>query len=109
MQATQCWAFESVALAVTYQAPLNLKMDCDKSSNLLEARRTSSKTGMVLADFVAKAKEIHPELEEEHVLALRLYVCIHAFEPLQLPWPTRGQYARRCVGSSAASLCIPLA
>ena len=48
-----------------------LKMDCDEHGALLEKRKVNGKA-MKLSDFVTRAREIHDELREEHVLALRL-------------------------------------
>ena len=67
----------------------NGMMDCDSSTGQLLPERTvrsgpRAGEGMVLADFVEKARVVSPAIEEEHVIALRLYTT-QAYTSINTP------------------------
>ena len=66
--------------------------DCDKNG-LRSDRRTASGDGMTLADFVAAPNSREAELEEAHVVALRLYTT-RAFLLINIPLRDLGRHER---------------
>ena len=66
--------------------------DCDENG-LRSDRRTASGDGMTLADFVAAPNSREAELEEAHVVALRLYTT-RAFLLINIPLRDLGRHER---------------
>ena len=66
--------------------------DCDENG-LRSDRRTASGDGMTLADFVAAPNSREAELEEAHVLALRLYTT-RAYLLINIPLRDLGRHER---------------
>ena len=66
--------------------------DCDENG-LRPDRRTASGDGMTLADFVSDPNSREAELEEAHVLALRLYTT-RAFLLINIPLRDLGRHER---------------
>jgi hypothetical protein len=66
--------------------------DCDENG-LRPDRRTASGDGMTLADFVAAPNSREAELEEAHVLALRLYTT-RAYLLINIPLRDLGRHER---------------
>ena len=71
---------------------VNGKRDCDRHGRLLESRKRPDGTGMRLADFVAHKNVIASNLNEAHVVALRLYSTA-AFKSLNTPLRRLGEDA----------------
>jgi len=66
--------------------------DCDENG-LRPDRRTASGDGMTLADFVSDPNSREAELEEAHVLALRLYTT-RAYLLINIPLRDLGRHER---------------
>ena len=94
----ECLAYVLYAEAgssdLTFQG--GLKRDCDENGTVLESRTVcdgATRRGMLLRDFVAHQHSRLANLEQAHVVALRLYTTA-AFESINNPLRDWARYER---------------
>ena len=94
----ECLAYVLYAEAgssdLTFQG--GLKRDCDENGAVLESRTVcdgAARRGMLLRDFVAHEHSRLANLEQAHVVALRLYTTA-AFESINNPLRDWARYER---------------